>query len=232
MVDVYKHKTGSKNKKVVFLLAGWKSKLSAFWSVAQLLRLNGFYTITYAYESEILSPQFEQTRTAMLEVKERILKEIEELKKQGYNDFSIFGTSLGASLALMVADNSSDVRRVILNLTGSDLPKVVWEWGEKLNKEFHTYFKKHDISFEELENSWKVISPENNINNLKGKKILLFLAQKDRIIPYKFGEDFVKKLQKNNYDHILKVTPFGAHSLVGMYNFLKFKTYLDFLKDC
>src|SRR3989344_7312618 len=104
---------GKNNKRVIFLLAGWNNKLWMFWLFSRILALNGYYCITYAYDGEVFSPNTKATIKHFNEIRDEILLRITKLKKNGYKYFSIFGTSLGSMLTLMIADKSPDISKVI-----------------------------------------------------------------------------------------------------------------------
>lgn len=221
--------TGRKNKKVIFLLTGWGTKMWMFTPFAQILAFNGYYCITYTYDKEILSPQTADTVNKIKSVSKSILDKIEELKANGFRDFYIFGTSLGSTIALMVANKSKDISKVVLNTTGSDIAETVWGW-DRFNSSFKNSLISQGFTLSKLKNEWKDISPENNINNLKNKSLLIYLSRKDEVIPYKLGKKLADQFKERNYQYTLVINNNFNHIFTGFYNLVNISVYLSFLK--
>ena len=221
---------GKHNKKVVFLLAGWHSKLWMYWLFSNILSFNGYHCITYAYDNEIFSPDTQKTVKHLNEIKEDILSKIKKLKKEGYNKFSIFGISLGSMLALMVADKSPDISKVILNTIGIDISETVWGWN-KVYPGFKKGLIEQNLTLNELKEIWSSITPANNIHNLKNKNILIYLSQKDEVIPVNLGNRLVAEFKKKNYEHNLVLNNYLKHSYTCIYNLINAGRYLMFLKN-
>jgi esterase/lipase len=166
-VKIYKkNEKGKNNRKVIFLLTGWRNRLWMYWPFAKILSLNGFYCITYAYDDEIFSPDTAKTVRYLTEVRDDVLITIKKLKKEGTKDFSIFGTSLGSMIALMIANNSKGVSKIILNTTGSDIAEIVWSWN-KIFSWFKEDLLEQGFILDKLEKVWSSITPKNNTDQLK-----------------------------------------------------------------
>ncbi len=221
---------GQHNKRVIFLLAGWYNKLWMFWVFSKILSFNGFYCITYAYDGDIFSPNTEATTKHFNKIQDEILLKIIELKKRGYKDFSIFGTSLGSMLALMIADKSSDISKIILNTTGIDISEVVWGWV-KVKIPFKKELLKQNLTLKQLKVLWNDITPASNINNLKNKKILVYLSKKDEIIPFNLGQRLVNEFENKRYNYTLVTNNKLNHLFTGTYNLFNAGRYLSFLKE-
>ncbi|MDD2822876.1 MAG: prolyl oligopeptidase family serine peptidase [Candidatus Daviesbacteria bacterium] len=222
--------TGKHNKKVVFLLEGWHSKLWMYWLFSRILSLRGYYCITYAYDSEIFSPDTQKTVKYLNIIQNDILLRLKTLKNEGYVEFNILGTSLGSMLALMVADKSPDISKVILNTIGIDISETVWGWN-KIYPGFKEELIRQNFTPDKLKKVWKSITPVNNISNLKNKKILVYLSKKDEVIPYDLGMSLVEEFKKRNYKYSLKVNNYLKHFYAGFYNLMNAKYYLKFLAD-
>jgi hypothetical protein len=219
---------GRHNKKVVFLLTGWKNSISQFRLFSYLLSSHGFCCVTYEYEKHVLSPDAKKTKKELLEIKKDILERINKFKREGASSFSIFGTSLGSVIALMVANNSSDVDKIILNLVGADLAEVVWSWNyaergfkEKLLKNLFTLLK--------LKVGWRAVSPINNSNNLKDKKILFYCSKKDELIPFIQAKKLAIEFKKRKYDYRLIINKRNKHFGAALINLLNYSRYIRFL---
>lgn len=222
---------GEDNKKVIFLLSGWGNSIKLYWLFSKILKLYGYHVITYIYDKEILSSNIDNTVKNFLVVRDTVLQKIDELKKKKYTSFYLFGTSLGTALSLMVANESSDISKIILNMTGADLVETVWGWGDKLNPELHKGFQKQKITLSELRNHWKQLNPINNIENLRDRKLLVYLAEHDDVIPYQQGLQLLTEFKKRKYSYSLRVSKKLRHVSAAAINLLHWKIYIDFLKE-
>jgi esterase/lipase len=218
------------NQKVIFLLSGWGNKQIFFWPIAKFLQSKGFYCITLAFDKNFFSWDIKKTVKNFAFAKETILKEIKILKKQGYKQFYIFGTSLGSVLSIMIANNSKDVSKVILNLIGDDLAEIIWTWNKAVPG-FKKELIKNKITKKIVKEMWKELSPVNNLTNLKSKRFLIFLSKKDKIIPYEFGQRFLREMKKKELGFELYENNHLGHFGTATYNLLRSRTYLDFLKS-
>lgn len=221
---------GKHNKKVVFLFAGWHSKLWMYWLFSKILSSNGYYCITYAYDNDVFSPDTQKTTKHLNEIKDDVLSKIKKLKNEGRNEFYIFGTSLGSMIALMVADKSPDISKIILNTIGIDISETVWGWNN-IYPEFKKKLIKQNLTLEKLKKVWSPITPANNINNLKNKKILIYLSKKDEVIPYDLGKSLVIEFEKKNYNYNLVINKNLKHTYTGIFNLINARHYLMFLKN-
>lgn len=163
--------SGKKNKKVVFFLAGWTMKQWHMLLFARILALNGYYCITYTYDNAIFSPDVEKTRSNIPLVVNDIKQQIEQLKKEGFDTFTLFGSSLGCMLSLMVADSLPEVEKIILNLTGADLAEAVWTW-DRAKPQFKAELRERKVTLPHLKERWKILFPIQNADHLENKKIL------------------------------------------------------------
>ena len=220
---------GRRNTKIIFLLEGWQTKLWMYWIFAKIFERNNYYCITYAYDKGVLSPDTFQTVQNITIIADDILNKIETLKKEGYRNFSIFGTSLGALIALFVADKSKDVSKIILNMTGADIAEAIWSW-DSVNPHFKKSLLEQSYTLEKLRNVWKPISPMHNIQHLKNKKILIFLSKNDELIPYHLGEKLLQEFERRKYDYKVIVNHHFKHFFTGVINLCNSKEYLGFLK--
>jgi esterase/lipase len=222
---------GKQNGKIIFLLSGWPGKIWNYYLTVKILELNGFKSIVYEYDDSILSSSIKRTIENTTKVKEDILKQIEILKEKGAKDFSILGTSYGTLIAFMVTNQITSISKIIINLTGSDLAEIVWSWNTGKDSLVKKGIIKQNISLKSLKDKWQKLSPINNLNNLADKKILIYLAEKDEIIPFRLQSQLLNKLRQINQNIIVEVDKKHNHLLSAALNLLRYKKYIDdFLK--
>ena len=219
---------GEQNKKVIFLLAGWQNKLWMYRPFAKLLSIRGFYCITYVYSADVLSPNVGETIRHFTEICKDILHRIKQLKKAGYKNFSVFGSSLGSTLALMVADRSPDVSKIILNTTGIDLAQTIWSW-DHIQIGFKDQLRAQGYTLKKLQSAWKAISPAHNMDHLQGKRLLIYLAKNDEIIPYPIGHKLVEEIRRRGCASQVVINTHFRHVLTGAYNLFNTSVYMHFL---
>lgn len=220
---------GTQNKSVVFMLSGWHTRFWMFWLFAKILELNGFQCILYEYDDDVLSPNTQKTVKSLLSIRDDILHKIEVLKKDGCTEFSIFGTSLGSNISLLVANRSKDISHVILNTTGIDIAETIWSW-QSVFPYFKEMLLKNNYTLERLQEEWKPISPRHNIDNLKNKDILVYVSKKDEIIPYYLGKQLLEAFKERNYSYKTIVNTQLNHFFTGVYNLFNCSIYSQFLK--
>ncbi|MDQ3099579.1 MAG: prolyl oligopeptidase family serine peptidase [bacterium] len=226
----YKSKIyGRKNKKVVFLLSGWGFDRRFFSPVAFALVLAGYQCIVYSYDASILSPNIKNTKARFELVKKEILSRVELCKYHGDEPYAIFGTSLGALLTLMVVNETPEFKKIVLNLTGSDIAEIIWSW-EIFRPAFKKILQTTGITIEQLKEDWKAISPINNISNLNHRDILIYLSERDQVIPYNQGRKFLEDLKKRNYKFTLVINKKLRHVSAAAYNLINFPIYIKFLR--
>jgi len=221
---------GEKNKKVIFLLTGWGNKIFQHIFVIKVLTERGYRCIVYEYDKEILSSDIAKTVKNFFKVKKDILNSIKLLKNQGIKEFSVFGTSLGSVLTFLVANNSKEIKKLVVNLTGADLAEVVWSWDNVRGSNIKKELIARNIDLLKLKNSWKILSPINNIKNLKDKKILIYISKKDELIPYRQSLQLIDQLKYLDCQIKVVTNKHLNHILSGTKNLLKFNRYLTFLE--
>ncbi len=221
---------GRQNQRVVLLFAGWKSKAWMYWLPGQILARNGYHCIVYAYDNNVFSTDTSKTLANLNAVRDAALKQISDLKSQGRHEFAVFGFSLGTVITLMVANKSPDVSKIILNLPGNSPADAAWSW-DKVHPSFKQRLVDQDLTLQSLRLIWAPIAPVNNIGQLSGKKLLVYLAEEDQLIPVQQGKELFNRLKQSGYDCHLIVNNNYGHSLAGIYNLLNAKVYLTFLKN-
>jgi hypothetical protein len=129
---------------------------------------------------------------------------------------------------MLVANESNDVKKIIFNTGGADIALNVWTSSITRGK-----FKKEIINqgytLESLREAWQSINPLDNMENLNDKKFLVYLAKKDKAIPFSNGMRVIYELRKKKCSYRLIVNTNFGHLLTGIYNSLNAKVYLEFL---
>lgn len=225
MFRFYKRRYGIRNKKVVILLSGWQSTQAQYWFVSKLLERNGFYCLTYTYDKEFLDLNPELTVKNVSLVVVDILEEISLFKGQGVADIAIFGTSLGSVPAIIAANKTENVNKLILNTSGFDMAKTIWGWDHVL-RGFKEKMVISGITLEKLTQKWKNINPKNNLVGLRDKKILLLSSRNDKIIPFEQADKLRRAILEINESILFKSSGRFGHLSYGIINLLRAPGYL------
>lgn len=218
---------GVTNKRVIYLIGGWGMSQLMMLPASKLLELAGFYCITVTLSKDILSPDMEKTIKSILGVKKRILNSIKQLTETGHQEISLFGTSLGALVGLLVADVSPQINKVIFNIPGMDLAESIWGWDGVLS-EFRSEIVQKYHTCDALREK---ISPINTINSfaqLQGKDLLFYLSAKDKIA-LSSPSRLKSYLESHNYQFEIVVNKHFGHAITGFFNLFNAPHYLNFL---
>jgi pimeloyl-ACP methyl ester carboxylesterase len=219
---------GQHHNQVVIFLAGWKTRQWLYWLPAQRLARRGYRCLAYTYDDEVFSPDVERTVKSLQEIKAAVLKQIETLQAVGCDDIALVGFSLGTMLAMMVADESPAVSRVVLNLTGTSPADAVWTW-DVINPPFKQALTDQGISLTQLSETWAPLAPSNRLAHLEGKQLLVYLAVRDKVIPHDQGIQLVTEMERLGYKPTVITNAFGGHTIAGIYNLIRIRSYARFL---
>ncbi len=207
------------SKKIYVLITHWYSSVKDYSKVEKFITSLNDSFIVYRFPPNLLSSNYELTRKNFLKLKNDINLDLKNLEKEyGFTAIKIIGISLGGIPTFMVANSNETITDVELIVPGNDLAESLW-FGmgtQHLRKEF----EKQGITLEKLKEFWKELSPENNLVNLKNKKVTVFLSEADAVIPYACGVKLIEAMRKNELGFELETNKNSGHYL----------TVLDFLR--
>ncbi len=221
----HKKYQGHSKTKAVILLSGWRTNQAQYWLFSRLIANQGYRCLTYTYDAAILQPNVKTTAANISLVVADIVQEIAAFKKQGATEIILFGTSLGSLLAILSANQSDDVDKLILNTSGLDMAKTVWSWDDIFSG-FKDTLVNQGITLEQLCLDWQSINPRDNLDRIANKEIVLLASRKDKIIPFTQADELRVALQKNNPRLIFQTTDHFGHLLFGAINLCQAPRYL------
>ncbi len=221
---------GKQHRRVVFILAGWGIKQWMMAIPAVLLKRKGFQCIVYTYDGGDLTNDLQKIPNEFFQVRDSVLTSIKSLKKQGHEEFAVFGTSLGTIPALLVANKSPEISKIIINSSGSNLVEAVWGWTGAMSS-IKSKLINLGYTKEKVKEALSEMMPEHNISNIQNKKILFFYAKNDGLIPPIFAQDLASKLSLKKNKIEISVNKHVGHFLATTVNLLKSQILADFLNS-
>ena len=217
------------SKKVIIILPQWMGRL---WLYSRLIKkLQNKYTlVVYQLPNDLLNKDPHQVFKKFLEAKKDITKTVSALKSKGFKEFSILGTSLSAALVFMVANADKSFRKIIVGFAGSHLSKSFLESNQLLVSHIREKMQTNGTNLIKLGEYWKTLEPINNIKNIKGRKLYIYLAKNDKVIPYKYGLELLNKIKNEKIDFNLYTDNIYGHYIGGLKQLLFPDKIIKFLE--
>ncbi len=200
-----KHFSRGHSEKLYVVTPYWRAKILQFPMRILKRRIlsAGHSCLMYQFPTKILSDNVHLTEQYFKEIEKEIKKNIEEIKKKhNFQEIVLLGMSLGCVNALMVSNKNQNVNKVLLVVPGDSLSDSLWR-GLRTKKLKDQIAKRH-VNLKELEKDWQELDPQNNIDDLAGKYIEVYLSKSDKIIPYRNGEHLVVDMKKIGLNPIVK----------------------------
>lgn len=181
------------------------------------LASQGFACLSYSFPQNILSADAENVPLKFQLVREKVLADIEKLKKRyGFLEIDLIGTSLGVVTACLIANNSKHFKDIFFIVPGNCAASSLWD-GIRTQKLALAY-QNQGLSKDGLARLWQELAPENNIDNLSFNNLYVATSKSDRIIPYCYGKKLTDQLQKRYKKvHIMENNRLGHYLTVLKY---------------
>jgi len=231
MFSVRKKIYGEKNYHVIIVFGGWGMKQWQLWLLGQLFATYHYKAIMYTYDPTILLGDPEQVVQRFLELEQDVLKTLGTLPKREQKNISMLGVSLGTIPAFMVANEIKSVKKLVINLSGSDLAEIVWGWNKGAGSLIKDRLLTQKVTLNELQKSWFGLSPIHNLAALPGKKVLLYLANQDKLIPFAYQQQLLQSLKDAQIQTEAIINTRHNHLVSMIINLLNFSVYIAFLRN-
>jgi pimeloyl-ACP methyl ester carboxylesterase len=208
-----------KNPKGLYvLIPPWRGRFDYYTITRRKLMKEGYSCVEYSFSPSMLSDNYLKTRELFENVKNSVSEQIKKLvNSHQFKEVNIIGTSIGCVEALMIANHSEIIKRVILVAPGCCLAESMWK-GIR-TQEIRKKMEMVGVTLPFLKEQWKALAPENNINGLMGKEIIVYLSKSDEIIPYELGIQLVQKMKENKLAPLVKENALFGHylTILGYY---------------
>ncbi|MCX6807297.1 MAG: hypothetical protein NTZ80_00590 [Patescibacteria group bacterium] len=202
--------------KAVLIFLGWRTEISLYEKVFK--HFDGRTKIIYQLPSKLISSDFNDMEKAWKEISESALKDANQ-----YNIDSVYGISLGTSLALYVANRLESIKNVFLALTGHSVTSVAWI--SPATQVAISVAKARGCTINDFQKIFRPFDQINNIDNLNGKTIRIYLGKGDSIVPYKSALILLEKMREFGLRPIVKsVILLGHYS--GAFHSMHFSAWM------
>lgn len=179
----------------------------------------GFSCLSYSFPQELLSANAEVTESKFNAIREKVLADIEDLKRQyGFEEIDLIGVSLGGVSACMIANNSNYFKDLFLIVPGNNLAASLWD-GIRTQR-LKNSFQNQLLEKPDLMKKWHNLAPANNVYNLNLKNIYVVVSKSDRIIPYDYGKKLSEELKRKYKNVTIKENCCLGHYLTVIKYFL------------
>ena len=200
---LYVHANGSKVLNVIFLPWGMGVNF-AKRTIVPNLSPKGDSVLVYEFHPSILNADVELVSKSFGFASDAVANEVNNLiDKVGYKNINLIGISLGCAVLSMSANKIKLFTAVTMIVPGNDITEIVWSGNR--TKQLKKQLLKTDAIFEDVKAKWSNISPENNLDALKGRNLKVILAKKDTFIRYEHGLELVRKAKLYGLDPIVIV---------------------------
>lgn len=191
----------------VLIFLGWHAKTWMFGRLYQWFEDK--HKIIYQMPTSMVSSDLEEMEESWDFLLENVSNDMER-----YDISTVYGISLGVSPALYTANRSDEVETVIIALPADDITDIIWK--TYLTKGIKRRAERNGITKEDYDRLFDRYDPINNIDNLHGKEIDIFVAKKDRITFYENAMNLIEEMERLGLDIYVEESPNLGHQTGGL----------------
>lgn len=207
------------SKCAYILCPPWGQKLLYFAPLRWRILKQGYSCMEYEISRSVLTADLARISRYIAFLSEQIQKDVNSLKKKGFSSFVVIGTSIGTSLALILAKKIPEVKKVILNTPGNCYAEIIWS-SVRL-KVLKKRLVDQGMSLDYLKEIWRDFSPETDLKMLAGKEIFINLSRSDLVVPYKTGLKLVEKIKLAGLKPVVEENTSLGHYFTAARYYLK-----------
>lgn len=212
----------------VYLFGGWRFPVVSYRTLITDLIKQGYAVVLFVPKKKLIAvgtPYAEIVKAGRLAAEE-VDHRVEIDKMIGVKRFAAFGISFGTVFALEVTKRVPEIDRLVLLSPFGDFARHVELWPS------HHYFSKvlasQPTSRVESGRVLNKVGPAQNIELMRGKRVLVGYSRSDRIIHSEVTEEMIRLLNRSGVDTEVVVVR-GGH-LRGIAVHLLKKPYKRLLK--
>lgn len=223
--SVYRSKNMTDN--AVFYFHGWGSSPNVFFAMKKKL-IDKNTIVLFHYPVEIISADPQKLIKYFKDIRKLTDEAILQLESEDINTFTIIGSSLGSFISIYLANNLKKFEKLVLGVPGDSLSEIMFSSiaMENIRKKL----EKKGINKTKLNLLWHDFNPKNNLDNLKGKKIFLYLSKNDLLVPYENQKNLLEEMDKRKYIYKLKTDKTYGHYITLFKSLLDSETIERFME--
>lgn len=218
------------SKKVIFIFTAFGTKMAIYTPFIKMLNKKGYSCVIYDYPVQMVyDAQIPEWHKFYDDVIADVQTRMKRLGKNGVTRFDAHGTSMGSLLANLLARRTPNIDHIVLNLTYGDVAHAIFT-STTTAKARENFFKQ-GISQEAFAAAFAYTDPVKNAEDLRGRKVLLYLSKPDKVLPYKDTEHTRRAFERAGVNLTYVENARLGHWLGGAKNLLSAKRLMDFLES-
>lgn len=216
------------SKKAILFFPYWTGSSNIYKGLSE--KFSDHTLVFYDYPNEVLSEDVTVSINYIKNILNDSLNVIKRLKKKGYKEIILIGSSFGSNIALKLS-TMIEVDKVVLNMLDKNFAQSIFEspaliiLRKKLERKGFTLNKTNKI--------YKFISTDYivpKIKNRKKIKFLIFLSKSDIFCAYNQFKPELKEFDRLKISYKIKINKWFGH-IIGIYKNLIFsKRIVNFIK--
>ncbi len=208
--------------KVVFVFTGMLTKIWQYKLFVKRLNKAGYSVVIYDYSNRVMhDAKVDEWEDFVDSIANDAQMRIGKFKSGDKRHFYAYGYSMGTLLANKLARETPDIKHVILNFTYGDVAAHIWH--SPATYKTRKSLRKNNVSMESLRRYMAPLDPIVNIEGLRGKKVLLHLARRDRFLSYRIAKATKEAFEQAAIDMVYMENRHLGHWLGGIKNMLSLK---------
>lgn len=214
--------------KVVFIFTAMATKIGWYRLSIRRLQRRGYSCIVYDYPTAMTRNEasLERWRLFFEQIVADAQSRLHRLEQNGATNFYAYGVSMGTLVANKLTRETAEIHHVVLNLTYGDVARNVWTfWGINEAKQV---FMQQGLNEADLRKHLKYADPIVNAKGLQGKKVMLHLARRDRILPYTQTKKTLEAFQAARLDLTYKENKYLGHFFGAIKNMMDIRAIDEF----
>lgn len=216
--------------KVMFVFTAMGTRIGLYSLFVSVLNRLGYSCVMYDYPLRVVhDANNDEWQGLFKEVVGDAQTKIEKYKKSGATHFYAYGISMGTLFAHKLGCETADISHVVLNLTYGDVASNLWTYRGVRKTRTNLIAQGH--TQESARSVVAFVDPIVNAPKLKGKKVLLYLSRKDRVIVYDQSQHTLKAFKEAQIDMEYVENKYLGHFLGASKNMMDMKRLTKFLSS-
>lgn len=214
--------------KAIFIFTAMGTKIGLYRLFMSMMRKRGYSVVVYDYPMRsIQSGDLDVWRLFYKNIIDDAQGRLAKFKAGGVTNFYSYGISMGTLVANKFARDTPEISHVVLNMTYGDVADNIWTY--KGVKKAKMNIVANGLDIDDLRKNIVYTDPIHNATALKGKKVLLYLAKRDRVLRYDQTKETLRAFREAGLQMEYVENKFLGHFATGAKNLLQVKRLEKFL---